>query len=99
MFVVHAAPMALSGRFKVLQQSQKPCGGSRALLLMTVKSTEANFSVTSLTAQAQLRGRDLEGYFDNIYSQLNPFLPQKMNSLGKKRPKITLKTCHQNAED
>lgn len=32
---------------------------------LTVKNKEASFAVLSMTADAQLRGRDIEGFWDN----------------------------------
>lgn len=42
---------------------------------LTVKSKEATFAVISMTADAQLKGRDMEGFRDNHY--LPPTHPKR----------------------
>lgn len=34
---------------------------------LTVKSKEATFAVSSMTPNAQLRGREIKGFWDNTY--------------------------------
>lgn len=43
-----------------------------------------------MTADAQWRGRDMEGFCDNLYSHQNPSPPQSKR-LDKNPPKRTLK--------
>lgn len=49
---------------------QKPHRGPWSMLQLTLKSVEPTFVVISMAADAQLRGRDTEGFCDS------PYLPQ-----------------------
>lgn len=57
--------------FLVLVVAKKPVG-LMILFLVTVKSKKATFAVIWMTADAQWRGRDMEGFCDNPYSHQNP---------------------------
>jgi hypothetical protein len=66
------------------------------VILLTVKGKDASFSVVSMTADSQLRERDIEGFCGNPYIHL-PTHPQS-NSLDRKPLKRTLKNCSKDAE-
>lgn len=57
---------------------QETCGGSWSKLLMIVNSRQATFAVIWMTADAQVRGRDMEGFCDSPYSHPNLPPPPKV---------------------
>jgi hypothetical protein len=58
----------------------------------------AAFAVISMTTDAQLRGRDKEGFCDNSYIYPIPTTPKENNSLDRKSSKRTLQMCDRDAE-
>lgn len=64
---------------------------------MTVKNEEATFAVESMTASAQLRKRNMEGFCDLPSPPLSNH-PQKSNSLTNEPLERTLKSCDKNTE-
>lgn len=70
---------------------QKPGGSSWPMLLLTVKVKKVSFAVVSMTADSQLRMRDIEASVTT--SPCSITLPPK-----KKPLKRTLKNCARNVE-
>lgn len=50
---------------------KKLCGGPWSMLCLTVKNKEATFTVIPMTADAELRGNHMEGFYYNLYSHSN----------------------------
>ena len=50
------------------------------MLPLTIKSEEDTFAEISMPADAQLRGKDMEGFCENPY----PYPPPECNSLNRK---------------
>ena len=74
--------------------SQKWCGSPWLMLLLPVKDMETTFALASMSADSQLRKRDIEGFCDNPY----PPPCKKYKSLNRRLSKRTLKNCDKNAE-
>lgn len=62
---------------------------------LTTESKEATFAVSSMTPNAQLRGREIKGFWDNPYPHS---LSKKGNSLDRKPSKRALKKYDENAD-
>lgn len=83
-------PIAAGSHVGGLRRHQKPSGGLCSMFLMSVKSKEADFAVIWTTADAQLRGRDMERFCDNPTSiPMTPSL--KSDSLDRKPQNSALK--------
>lgn len=67
-----------------------------SLLPLTVKGKEGSFATVLMTADPQLRKRDIGGFCDNTYPYLPPWL--QSNSLDTKPLKRTLRNCDRVAE-
>lgn len=70
---------------------QKTCGNPW-LMLWIIKGKEAILAVISMTADTQLRKRDVEDVCENPYLYHNTS-PQNSNSLDRNPSKGTLKNC------
>lgn len=57
---------------------------TQSVLPQAVKSKEVTFAVVWTTADAQVEGRDMEDFSDNLYSQPPPPQKKKSNSLDRK---------------
>lgn len=91
-----SGPTSAKSHVCALCLHQEPCRGPWSMLPLTVKS-KATFVVISMTADVQLRGRDMEGFWDNHYPNSN-HRPSKSNSLHRKPTKRTLKACDGDAD-
>ena len=63
---------------------------------LIVMSKEPTFIMTLMMANTELRRKDMEDSYDNLYSLSYPCL--KSNSLDKKSLKRTLRKCDQDAK-
>lgn len=63
------------------------------MLPRTVKGKEATFTVITMTVDAQLREKDMEGIWDNLHTSS----PQS-NILKRKPSKKPLKNCDKDTE-
>jgi hypothetical protein len=63
------------------------------MLPLAVKDKEATFALVLMTADPQLRKRDIEGFWQPL-----PHPIHKSNSLDRKPPKRTLKIFDKDAE-
>lgn len=66
------------------------------MTLLTVKQ-EATFAMIWMTADSQLRNRDMEDFCDNPYPH-QPSLPKKCSNLNRKPLQITCKKFDKDAE-
>lgn len=63
------------------------------MFLLTVKNKESTFAMVLMTADRQLRRKDMEDFCDNLYSLSPPPPPLKSNNPDKKPLKKSLKKC------